>query len=546
MIRNALLSIITIATALGAASQDLVDSLQIVESAQSEDTKYTTYDPVEIRVSRTEFSVGVVANAGNSELAPYYIGSNNGGVLTQQYSALAHASLEHSIDLQKRFSWGAGIEAWGGYASSAGYQRYVGNGQFEVQKQHPARIWLQEAYVAAKYRSIFAIAGQARKSSPIVEDWLSSGDLVWSNNSRPPVGLRAGFIDFQDIPFTQGWVQIKGEFGYFRELDDKWLENHYNYYNHFITTDSWLHYKSLHLRTNPDQPFVFTIGAQSACQFGGTAKYYEDGQVTRTIKMDADAKAFWRTFIAGSGGNSAGDSFVEGNHLGSWDIALEHRIKDTDKTLRAYTQWLWEDGSGIGKMNGFDGLWGLEYRNTSGLPLISGAVIEYIDFTNQSGPIHWTPNDHPGTAITSHSSGADDYYNNYIYNGYQSRGMSIGSPFVKSPLYNQDGYMRYRDNVMRGFHAAIEGFFSHEWFYRLKGSYRKAWGTPIIPRAGSVDDFSMALRVYYTPDWLTCWKRDDRLTINATVAVDHGKLYGNNWGVQLGIYYICNFNYKKQ
>jgi hypothetical protein len=98
---------------------------------------------------------------------------------------------------------------------------------------------------------------------------------------------------------------------------------------------------------------------------------------------------------------------------------------------------------------------------------------------------------------------------------------------------------------MRGFHAAIEGFFSHEWFYRLKGSYRKAWGSPIIPRAGSVDDFSMALRVYYTPDWFPCWNVVDRLTINATVAVDHGKLYGNNWGVQLGIYYNGFFNFKK-
>ena len=516
-----------------------------VDSVQAEETKYTTCDPVVIRMSRTNFSVGVVANAGNSELAPYYIGSNNGGVLTQQYSALAHASLEQNIDMQKRFSWGAGIEAWGGYASSAGYQRYVGNGQFEVQKQHPARIWLQEAYVAAKYRSIFAVAGQARKSSPIVEDWLSSGDLVWSNNARPPVGFRAGFIDFQNIPFTKGWVQLTGEFGYFREFDDKWLENHYNYYNHFITTDKWLHYKSLHFRTNPNQPVVFTIGAQSACQFGGTASYYEDGQVTRTVKMDADAKAFFRTFIAGSGGNSAGDSFVEGNHLGTWDIALEYNLKD-GKQLRAYTQWLWEDGSGIGKMNGFDGLWGLEYRNLDRVALVTGAVIEYIDFTNQSGPIHWTPNDRPGTPITGHSSGADDYYNNYIYNGYQSRGMSIGSPFVKSPLYNLDGYMRYRDNVLRGFHAAIEGFVSHKWFYRLKGSYRKAWGTPIIPRAGSVDDFSMALQVYYTPDWFTCWNVVDGLTINAAVAVDHGKLYGNNWGAQLGIYYNCNFNFKKR
>jgi hypothetical protein len=477
-----------------------------------------------------KYKLGFFANAGNSELAPYYIASNNGGIFTQQYSALVQASISHPLYDYKRVTWGAGFEAWGGYSSSTGYERYTGNGQFEVQKQHPAVAWIQQAYVEGKYRSIYAVAGQKYKSSPIVNGELSSGDLVWSGNARPPVGLRAGFFDFQNIPFTEGWVQIKGEFGYFRQFDDKWLENHYNYYNHFITTDYWLHYKSLHFRTDPNQPVVFTIGAQSACQFGGNATYYEDGQVTNTVKMKTDAKAFFRTFIAGSGGKSAGDSFVEGNHLGSWDIALEYKLA-THRTLRAYTQWLWEDGSGIGKMNGFDGLWGLEYRNAFGGSLIEGAVIEYIDFTNQSGPIHWTPNDNPGTPITSHSSGADDYYNNYIYNGYQSRGMSIGSPFVKSPLYNQDGYMRYRDNVLRGFHAAVSGWLHEAWSYRLKVSYRKAWGTPIIPRAGSVDDVSMALQLNYRPSFYGPWR------VNATVAMDRGSLYGNNWGVQIGISY---------
>ena len=508
-----------------------------MDSVQSDSTKYTTWDPVETRIFETFYSVGMIANAGNSELAPYYISSNNGGNITQQYSALLNASLVHSTDPDKRFAWGAGIEVWGGYASSAGYQRYKGDGQFEVQKQHPARAWIQQAYLAAKYRSLFAVAGQTYKSSPIVNGKLSSGDLVWSNNARPPVGLCAGFFNFQNIPFTRGWVQINGEFGYFREFDDKWLENHYNYYNHFITTDKWLHYKSLHLRTKPDQPVVFTIGAQSACQFGGTANYYEDGQVTRTVKMDADAKAFFRTFIAGSGGKSAGDSFVEGNHLGTWDIALDYKLSYY-RTLCAYTQWLWEDGSGIGKMNGFDGLWGIEYRVDHGLPLISGAVIEYIDFTNQSGPIHWTPNDRPGTPITGHSSGADDYYNNYIYNGYQSRGMSIGSPFVKSPLYNLDGYMRYRDNVLRGFHAAVSGWFNYNWSYRLMGSYRKTWGTPFMPRANSADDFSMMLEANYHTrrGW----------TFQAQAAMDHGTLYGNNWGAMLGITYNGSFNFKKR
>ena len=488
-----------------------------------------------VAVSYDSYEFGTLLNTSDKELAPYYISSNQGGYITQKNSALAYASVHHALNTSSRLSWGAGLTLIGGYTSSAGYEHYVGNGQFEIQQQHPARIWLQEAYVKGKYRSIFAVVGQDYKPSPIVNGTLSSGDLVWSNNARPPVGVRAGFIDFQDIPFTKGQLQITGEFGYFREFDDKWLENHYNYYNHFITTGTWLHYKSMHFRTNPQKPFVFTIGAQSACQFGGTANYYEDGQVTRTVKMDADAKAFFRTFIAGSGGNSEGDSFVEGNHMGTWDIALEYKLKPGE-TLRAYTQWLWEDGSGIGKMNGFDGLWGMEYRTDHCNKLITGAVIEYIDFTNQSGPIHWTPNDRPGTPITSHSSGADDYYNNYIYNGYQSRGMSIGSPFVKSPLYNQDGYMRYRDNVLRGFHAAITGNFSYRWVYSLMGSYRKAWGTPIILRAGSVDDFSMMIASKY--DIYRGW------SIRAEVAVDRGSLYGNNFGACLGISYSGAFNFK--
>ena len=516
-------------------------SLTAVAQETTKDTTTTVYPYCDlnalVRVSYDSYRLGIVLNASDSELAPYYISSNQGACITQKNSALAYASVHHAMNKTSRLSWGAGLTLVGGYTSSAGYERYVGNGQFEVQKQHPARVWLQEAFVESKYRSIFAVAGQSYKQSPIVNGALSSGDLVWSNNARPPVGLRAGFIGFQDIPFTKGWVQLTGEFGYFRQYDDKWLENHYNYYNHFITTGTWLHYKSMHFRTKPTQPFVFTFGAQSACQFGGTANYYEDGKVTHTVKMDADAKAFFRTFIAGSGGNSAGDSFVEGNHLGTWDIALEYKLNQSEK-LRAYTQWLWEDGSGIGKMNGFDGLWGLEYRTDHYNKLITGAVIEYIDFTNQSGPIHWTPNDRPGTPITSHSSGADDYYNNYIYNGYQSRGMSIGSPFVKSPLYNQDGYMRYRDNVLRGFHAAITGYLSDRWVYSLMGSYRKAWGTPIIPRAGSVDDFSMMLATGYE------FHRDWHIT--AQVAMDRGSLYGNHFGACMGFYYTGDFRIKNK
>ena len=70
------------------------------------------------------------------------------------------------------------------------------------------------------------------------------------------------------------------------------------------------------------------------------------------------------------------------------------------------------------------------------------------------------------------------------------------------------------------------------------GSYRKAWGTPIIPRAGSVDDFSMMLASGY--DIYRGWH------ITAEVAMDRGSLYGNNWGVALGISYNGSIKIKNR
>jgi len=482
-----------------------------------------------------DYEASLTFNTGSEQLAPYYIASNCGGTVTQQHSALLRAALWHTMDTTVRLSWGAGVELWSGYASSADYERYnMTTGTFEANSQHPARAWVQQAYVEGKYRSVMVMLGGKRFTSHLVNDELSSGDLIMSGNARPPVGVRAGFVNFQNIPFTRGWLQIAGEVGYYTLSDSKWLENHYNYYNHFINTDYLFHYKNFYLRTRPDQPVVFTIGAQASSQFGGTATYYNNGNAERAIKLDKDLKAFWRTMIAGSGGGG-GDNFVEGNHLGSWDIALDYNFKHGGH-IRGYYQSPWEDGSGIGMLNGFDGLWGVEYASADPDAWVTGAVIEYMDLTNHSGPIHWAPADHENTPITDEATGNDDYYNNYIYNGYQSHGMSIGSPFVRSTLYNTDGYMRYRDNVMRGVHVGISGCITPQLRYRLLASYRKAWGTTSIPRAASVSDTSMMLEGTYRP------ARQPALAFKAQLAFDSGSLYGDNVGGLISITYHGNFS----
>ena len=351
-----------------------------------------------------DYEAGVTVNAGSSHLAPYYIASNRGGTLTQQYGTLAFASAVHELDTARRVSWGFGAEAWAGYSSSADYDRYsVAGDLFYNNSQHPARLWVQQLYIEGKYRSVKATLGAKTLTSPVVNPALSSGDMVMSGNARLGGGVNVGFVDFQPVPFTHGWLQLCGQVGYWRTGDSQWLKHHYNYYNNFLTTGTWFNYKYAHFRTRPDQPVVVTFGMQAAYQFGGTQVKYDHGIETGRVEMKSDMKAIFRSMIPGSGGGNAGDTFVEGNHVGSWDVALECRLP-REARLRAYHERLWEDGSGIGFQNGFDGLWGIEYRAGHSGP-VEGVVLEWVELTNQSGPIHFNPADHEGNQLTGQATG---------------------------------------------------------------------------------------------------------------------------------------------
>ena len=485
------------------------------------------------------YSVGAIFGTGNSTFAPHHISANRGGTVTGQHTSLVWVAVKHDMDTTRRLSWGAGAELWGGYSSGASYDRYDPASDALVPgKQHPASFWIQQLYFEGKHRSVFLVVGQKDINPGLVSRDLSSGDLIMSGNARPPAGLRAG-LRWVDLPLTRGKVQIKGEGGYYRFGDSQWLRHHYNYYNNFITVDYWFNYNNIYLRTNPSRRFVFTLGMQVAYQFAGTWTCYEYGKMTTRVKMDADAKAFLRAIIPGSGGKAPGDYYSEGNHVGSWDLALDYKAGN-NTVLRAYYQSPWEDGSGLGKLNGFDGLWGIEYRSGK-RSLISGAVIEFIDLMNQSGPMHFAykdfkDDDHPtGSEVGHATTGADDYYNNYCYNSYQNRGMTIGTPMVANVLYNTDGYLRITDNRLRGFHMAITGNVSRDVSYRAMMSWRKSWGTPYIPRLQPVAASSMMLECTWQP------QRLKGLQLQLQMAHDHGKLTGNNTGATLAISYNGNF-----
>ncbi|MBD5231801.1 MAG: capsule assembly Wzi family protein [Bacteroidales bacterium] len=471
---------------------------------------------------------------GTGRLAPSMLMENNGGRFTQGDGIMLDLGAERTLARKNRFEYGFGMEALVGWQREVDYLRYdAENNAFTVNPQSPSALWLQQLWAGVKYRGVYLKAGMWNRDNSLFNSRLGVGDIVLSDNARPVPRLSAGFIDFQNIPFTRGWVQICGEVSWGKMTDSKWNENHFNYYNSFLTTGVWMGFASCHFRTNPSQPFSVTVGMQSATQFGGSAAWYRDGEVYSTYKSPVRFKDFINALFPWAGGSStnAGDvAYYDGNHLGSWDLRLRYRLRGGDE-LTAYMQSPWEDGSGVGKLNGFDAVWGVEYRAADRDAILTGAVVEYIDFTNQSGPMHWAPGDKPGTQIPSQATGADDYFNNYMYNGWTNYGQMLGTPFVPGTIYNTDGFLRITDNRVRGFRLGAEGHIDDTLTWRALLGYRTSWGTPLLPKPERTSCTSMLMEATWQPPMLP------GVGLRGAIAWDAGKLLGNNFGAMLTISY---------
>lgn len=485
---------------------------------------------------KIDYDATAIVNAGSGNFAPYYVASNRHGVLTQSKTALIDVKAIRHYDNDRVFSWEYGVEVVGDIASKTDYSRYNPDSKtFFTHGESPSGVWLQQLYGKLKIHGCFITIGMQAHEAPLLNQRLSSGDFIESGNSRPIPEFRSGFIDFQNIPLTNGWVQIQGEFSYGKTTDNRWIRNHYNYFDFHMAQDVYYTYKRIMFRTKPSKPFSVTIGGQCAGQFGGTVKWYNKGKhnEAQDKTFGHSLKDMFEMFFPKLGT----ESFVIGNHLGSWDFMARYRFRDSSE-VKAYFQWPWEDGSGIGKMNGFDGIWGLEYKSGK-RSIVNGAVIEYIDFTNQSGPIHWAPGDSPGTDLTSQATGGDNYYQSMHYNGYTHHGMSIGTPFIPSTLYNLDGHLDCYNSRIRGFHIGVEGSILPNLDYRVLVSHRKGFGNARTPILTPKEDTSAMIEATYD------FKKVEGLRLNCQVAFDKGKIYGDNYGAAVALTYKGNLSLGK-
>lgn len=479
------------------------------------------------------WQVEALGGGSTGDFAPYLIGSNSAGRHAMKSIGGVEAMVEKKLRFDSRFSWSVIIDAIGARQADADYM-FFDEGVVTERPWRPSSARIQQLWAGVKWRGVILSAGLRDHHSVIVDDNLSSGDLTLSNNAQGIPKVQLGFVDYQNIPFTNGWVQIGGAISYGKYTDNDALKGRYNYYDGHITLGQMFTYKRAHFRTRTDRPLSVTIGAQSGGAFSGTTYFYEMGARKRVLKNPGGFKTAWKMFIPTYRDNA--DGYFEGNHLGTWDLKATYRFKN-DVVLDGYFQWLWEDGSGMARRNQTDGLWGASVTFPGATPIFKKAVVEYIDFRDQSGPLHWAPDDAPGTDIVTEATGGDNYYNNSTFNSWSNYGLGQGSSFPMSPLYNPDGSLAFKRNRTRGVHIAATGFIIPELEWTAKFSHGVAWGDGRRPNPHPFKNTSAYLKV----DW-NAFRILKNLSLSAALSLDHGDLRGNSFGTLIGVAYtglIC-------
>lgn len=467
---------------------------------------------------KTTISYDITSEAavGTGDFTAYQLATNRHHVLgTRSNTAYIRGAVQISHDLSRDWKLSGGIDAIG--SAHADHQAYM-----------------QQCYANLSYQKFFLEVGEREQHQVLRDEDLSIGSFIKGTNAKPMVQVHIGTDGFWSVPFTKGILELNFDGGYGTYLDGNYRERKFNEapivngqnINRCYATDILYHQKHFYFRLNFNEHLFFIGGMEHIVQFGGTTHAYNRNGEFVTKKSSTKLKSLLEVVLPFGDSNyaehDAMEDWIFGNHLGEMTVQLGWNI-NKNHTVQAYLDDIFEDGSGMRKSNGADGTWGLQYNNkTTGIQYIRGAVLEYFQSTNQSGPLHWDPNDYAEpirSQITDYVVGSDNYYNHFTYNSYSVYGMTPGIALITSPIYNKDGYTAFKDNRVKAWHVGVNGEISNHLSYLVKGSYREGWGTYSRPLANKHHSFDAMIQgKYHKGPW----------QFSASYAFDKGNIYGDN------------------
>lgn len=366
--------------------------------------------------------------------------------------------------------------------------------------------YLQEAYVNLGLGKFKLIAGKQELTFGDYHEGLSSGSFYLSGNARPLPRIGIGFYEYTDVPFTNGYIQVKGFLNQGFLDDDRGARG---------TNKPLFHEKIAYIRTNKLAVNPH-FGISHSALLGGT--------IPNGTKIPVDYKA---TFFAKSS-KKVGEVFygeetnVAGGHFGLFDIGANFKMNESE--IQAYLQKPVKDKSGFAETfrRNKDFIFGLSIKNIKS-SLVSEFIYERIYTEWQCGPGIPDPVvngryyvagyikdydqfmlDNYGIVVENISEedfwrfirntenygyeygGRDSYYNNGMYyKGWSYQGNALGNSLlltldrIKSinPAFNDSYDYFFANTRISAHHFGFRGSFHKNLDYRFLYTYTNNLGT---------------------------------------------------------------------
>ena len=479
------------------------------------------------------YKVEMQASLSHGDHEPLWLNANKYGLSSfDKSNGYLRASLERPLsnDLDKKWGWGAGLDVAGAYGFTS-------------------KLIVHQAFVEGRWLHGTLTVGAKEYPMELKNQLLSSGSQTLGINARPVPQVRLALPDYWAIPFTNGWLSIKGHIAYGKTTDDKWQKD-FTHQQSKYTEGAWYHSKAGYLKIGNSYRFMpvsLELGLEMAAQFGGKSFKTGHGEV---VENEGGIKGMWHALIPG-GGETVEQGTVyqnaSGNQLGSWmarlnfdydtwylGIYADHFFEDHSSMLH-----LDYDGYGTGSewnvkkehryvlYNFKDIQVGIDFRLKDNY-WINNVLVEYLYTKYQCGPIY---HDHT-QRISDHVCGIDNYYNHYIFTGWQHWGQAIGNPLYRSPLYNENGVIDFQNNRFVAWHFGIAGAPNYNLSYRVLATFQKSLGTYSKPFADPQKTQHLLAEANYN---FSVYSPLKGWSVKAAVGADFGKTYGKNVGFQLTI-----------
>ena len=353
--------------------------------------------------------------------------------------------------------------------------------------------------------------------------------------------MRLALPDYWAIPGTRRWLALKGHVAFGKTTDDGWQKDVVAPLSKY-TENTLYHSKAGYLKIGP-RNLTLELGLEMGNQFGGSSYHEVLTDIWEKTDNEKGLSAFWHAFVPGGADSDEGIyGNTNGNHVGSWVMRLN--IDQPSWNLGVYADHFFDDHSSMFMLD-YDGYGRGEQWNErvsdryvaydlkdimlgaevqlKKVGWLNNVVVEYLYSKYQSGPVY-----HDRTpAYRDHIGGNDNYYNHYIFTGWQHWGQVMGNPLYRSPIYNNNGKIEVENNRFVAWHVGLSGEPSPSVHYRVLATYQTGLGTYDAPYAQPRYNLSVMTEVSWqlAPDWQVC----------GAWAMDKGRLLGENYGAQLRI-----------